>query len=218
MKNKVYYQGIGSTFLLIVTVLMYIVRFYPKTIAGFDSFFTKLIRSGMPTMDGFYLWMTKFANPASVILVAVVIVFFFVYHKRLPEAVWFGGGFALMAGIVNPVIKQIVQRARPTLPHMVTEHSYSFPSGHSLASMVLYGGLIFLLPTIIPDKRFRLPLQIVLGLIAFLVPISRVYLGVHFPSDVLAGSSLGLAWLLLSYPIFNEYKTKWYFKQGGNNK
>lgn len=104
-------------------------------------------------------------------------------------------------------------RERPTLEHLVTEHSYSFPSGHSTGSMVLYGTLIFLLPIFIQNKTLLHSLQFFLGLFILSIGVSRIFIGVHFPSDVLGGFSLGLAWLLLTYPIYKNAKDKHKIKE-----
>ena len=82
----------------------------------------------------------------------------------------------------------------------MVEHSYSFPSGHAAGSMILYGTLIFLIPVIIQKKVFRPLIQILLAFIIVSVGISRIYLGVHFPSDILGGFLLSLSWLCFTYP------------------
>ena len=114
---------------------------------------------------------------------------------------------ALVSGIGNHLLKLFFHRARPTiLPHMVTEHSFSFPSGHATASTLLYGTLIFVMALFFKEKTPRLIAQIIVGLLIFSIVVSRIYLGVHYPSDVLAGVLFGSSWLLFTYPYYKHKK------------
>lgn len=104
-------------------------------------------------------------------------------------ALWLGlvvlGGMAFNSGL-----KQVFAAPRPDLlPHLDIVHSYSFPSGHSAGAMVLCGALAML-------ARWR-PAFGIAGFAVILIGVSRVWLGVHWPSDVLAGWVTGLGWLAL---------------------
>lgn len=102
------------------------------------------------------------------------------------------------AFIIDRGLKEIVHRARPPFGTVYLHgQSFSFPSGHALLSMVAYGMLAYALPIVWPRLR---PHRILIwcggGAMIFLIGVSRVYLGVHYPSDVLAGSLLGALILL----------------------
>lgn len=105
------------------------------------------------------------------------------------------GGALLVVGL-----KSLFSRPRPSVvPHLATEVSASFPSGHSMMSSVIYLTLAALLGQLVVRRRERLYF-IAIGLIVIaLVGVSRVYLGVHYPTDVLAGWSAGIAWALLCW-------------------
>lgn len=212
MKNKLYYQFAGSCFLVVFMFLGYVVRFYPEWLNGFDQTFTSLVRSSYPAANSFFIWITKFANPLTIGILSIAIALVLYSGKYYAEILWLLINTALIAGVANPLIKLIFMRPRPTIEHLVTEHSYSFPSGHSNGSMLLYGTIIFLLPQFIKNQKVCLVLQLFLGVGIFLIGISRIYVGVHFPSDVLGGFCLGLAWLLLTYPIYLEKRFVWRFK------
>lgn len=212
MKNKLYYQFAGSCFLLVLVFLGYVVKFYSQWLAGVDQGITKIIRLPYPDWHPFYLWITKFANPISIALIVAAFFALFLTQKFYAEALWLLLGVGGIAGIGNHLLKLVFQRQRPTLHHVVTENSYSFPSGHSTASMILFGTLLLLVPIFTENKALRLSFRILLGCLIVTIGISRVYLGVHFPTDVLAGFCLGLAWLLMTYPIYQEYRFTWRFK------
>lgn len=105
------------------------------------------------------------------------------------------------------MIKLFFMRERPSLAHLVVETSYSFPSGHAAGSMILYGSLLFLLPAFV-QRTLRTLLQLLMMFIIVSVGISRIYLGVHFPTDIIGGYLLSLSWLCLTYPVYREKENK----------
>jgi Membrane-associated phospholipid phosphatase len=212
MKNKLYVQFAGSLSLVLFAFLGYVIKFYPSWIAPFDQTITDWVRHLSPSWTGFFMWITQFANPIPITILVASVTFVLIYGKRYTETIWLTGGFILIAGIANPLLKLVFTRERPTIEHLVIEHSYSFPSGHAASSMLFYGSLLLLLPIFIKNKPVLRIIQILLGILIFSIGTSRIYLGVHFPSDILAGFSLGLGWLLLTYPIFHEQRFIWRFK------
>ena len=109
--------------------------------------------------------------------------------------------FALGGGLVlNFFLKSWFDRPRPDLvPHLAHVSSASFPSGHSLLSAVVYFTLAALLARMALDRRHKIYIVGVAIFFSFLVGISRVYLGVHYPTDVLAGWTLGIVWAILCW-------------------
>lgn len=207
MKNKPYYHLAGSFTLLLFAALCYIVRFYPTTLKGFDTTIIQGVHRLAPAMDSFFLWVTKFANPLTIVILTVVFLGLFWFNKEKVTALWLAANLVIISGVVNQLLKLFFQRSRPTiLTHLVTEHSYSFPSGHSVTSMILYGTLIFTAGLFIKNKTWQYVLQILLGLLIFGIGLSRIYLGVHFPTDVLGGYLLGISWLLFTYPYYRQQK------------
>jgi undecaprenyl-diphosphatase len=103
-------------------------------------------------------------------------------------------------GLLGEGLKWWFARARPAIvPHLVNVGSASFPSGHSMLALVTYLTLGALLARFIPRRRSRTYCVTVSLVLALLVGLSRIYLGVHYPTDVLAGWSAGLAWALLCW-------------------
>lgn len=113
-------------------------------------------------------------------------------------------GFAVVlplaaASLLNTGFKHLIMRSRPqAIPHLVIEHTYSFPSGHTTSSIVFYMLMAYFTYKLLKIEKNRTSqvflkvLFLILIFLPFLIAISRIYLGVHFPSDVLAGIFLGL--------------------------
>ena len=93
------------------------------------------------------------------------------------------------------IFKRIVARPRPEiLPHLVEITGFSLPSGHAMVSAATYGTLSAIACGYVQKQKARRTIQIVCWTVAVLIAISRVYLGVHYPSDVVAGFLVGIAW------------------------
>ena len=98
---------------------------------------------------------------------------------------------------LNVLLKQLVQRPRPDGFRLIAETGYSFPSGHSMVAMAFYGLLAWMVWHYERDRFVRWLCVIGFGLVIALIGISRIYLGVHYASDVLAGFCVSLAWLAI---------------------
>ena len=100
--------------------------------------------------------------------------------------------------ILNGILKGFFNRQRPSVVEMETAvHSLSFPSGHAMTSMVVYGSVAYLVARLEPTPLLRASTYVVTGLIILAIGITRMYLGVHYPTDVFGGYVAGLAWLAI---------------------
>lgn len=147
-----------------------------------------------------------------VIITWVVITAFVFYRKRWKIESFFMLGNLALAGLLIVTFKNIYQRPRPAILHLVEEKGFSFPSGHSLAVTLMVGTLIVILSQRIKNPVWRKIVQIVLGLYLVSVLVSRVYLGVHYPSDVLASLCVGLGVLFIEFPFYDKLRFQWRFK------
>lgn len=103
--------------------------------------------------------------------------------------------------IINLIIKEIIKRPRPSVTRLVNESGYSFPSGHAMTSIAFYGFLIYLIYKRIQNKYLKWALIIVLCILIFLIGFSRIYLGVHYASDVISGFIAGAIYLIIFIKI-----------------
>lgn len=99
--------------------------------------------------------------------------------------------------LLNRILKLIVARQRPNVLRLVGEEGYSFPSGHAMVSMGFYGFLIYLIYTNIKSKKIKYPLIIFLSILILLIGISRIYLGVHYATDIIGGFIIGIMYLVI---------------------
>ncbi len=99
--------------------------------------------------------------------------------------------------LLNTLLKLFYDRPRPSVVEWVTDvHSPSFPSGHAMSSMVVYGTVAYLVGRLDAKRTLRNTTWVIAALVILLIGLSRMYLGVHYPSDVIAGFLAGFAWLL----------------------
>ena len=120
-------------------------------------------------------------------------------------------GNLTLAGILIVTFKNIYQRPRPEILHLVEEKGFSFPSGHSLAVTLMVGSLIVILSQRIKNTTWRKIVQILLSLYIVSVLVSRIYLGVHYPSDVIASLCVGLGVLFMEFPFYDKLRFQWRF-------
>lgn len=110
--------------------------------------------------------------------------------------------------ILNRILKLIIARPRPPRLRLVIENGYSFPSGHSMVSFAFYGFLIYLINKNLKNKKIKYSLIVLLSLLILLIGISRIYLGVHYVTDVLGGYIIGLIYLIVFIKILKKKKIK----------
>lgn len=124
----------------------------------------------------------------------------FLWLRRMYGAMWLVLAATLGGLIVTTALKQWFERPRPDIvPHLSLVHTSSFPSGHSMLSATVFLTLGALLGRFVQEFRLKAYFLIVALILTLLVGVSRVYLGVHWPTDVLAGWCAGLAWATLCW-------------------
>ncbi len=211
MKDKQTYLTKGSFALLLFVILGYIVKFYPDMLIGFDQPIQTAIRGDLPVSLTFLFRTITHLIDIPVIITWVLIVAFIFYRKQWKLESYLMLGNLTLAGILIVTFKNIYQRPRPEILHLVEEKGFSFPSGHSLAVTIMVGTLIVIFSQRIKDQLWKRIVQILLGFYLLSVLVSRVYLGVHYPSDVLASLCVGLGVLFIEFPFYEKLRFQWRF-------
>lgn len=143
-----------------------------------------------PGRDAFFIALALLGYQAGVVPVDIALVLGLAWRRRLREGL-FAGLSIVGSALLNLAAKPVFQRERPALWESIApEHNYSFPSGHAMGSMTLACVLVMLAW----HTRARWPALFLGAVFVLLVGMSRVYLGVHYPSDILAGWTAALAW------------------------
>ena len=212
MKDKQTFLMKGSFALLLFVILGYIVKFYPNMLIGFDQPIQTAIRGDLPASLTFLFRTITHLIDIPVIITWVLIVAFIFYRKRWKLESYLMLGNLTLAGILIVTFKNIYQRPRPEIVHLVEEKGFSFPSGHSLAVTLMVGSLIVILSQRIKNTTWRKVVQIGLGIYLVSVLASRIYLGVHYPSDVIASLCVGLGVLFMEFPFYDKLRFQWRFK------
>jgi undecaprenyl-diphosphatase len=114
---------------------------------------------------------------------------------------------AIGGGIVELLMKGFFSRPRPRIvPHLVSVDSLSYPSGHSAMSAIIYSSLVFLIFSLKVKRSLKLCILYSAIFLILIIGISRIYLGVHYPSDVLSGWALGLFWSSTGFILAHNFK------------
>lgn len=212
MKDKQTFMMKGSFALLLFMIIGYIVKFYPEMLVGFDQPIQTAIRGDLPeTLTLLFRAITHLID-IPVIISWVLIVAFIFYRKQWKMESYLMLGNLALAGILIVTFKNIYQRPRPEILHLVEEKGFSFPSGHSLAVTIMVGTLIVILSQRIKNTVWRKIVQILLSLYIVSVLVSRIYLGVHYPSDVIASLCVGIGVLFMEFPFYDKLRFQWRFK------
>ncbi len=207
---------VGVVFFILFGIVISGVAFQKEWVQQLDLFFIDLIRNPAPIQKSawlsFVLLSTWFAQSKLTTSIALLISLWFGFQKRIALALWFFPSI-LLGEITLKLLKHLVARPRPvTNGELAFAHGFSFPSGHALASALFYGSLALLLYYSNANTRIKTIGAVVLLFWIFLMAYDRVYLGVHYPSDVLGGFLLGVAWSCCSLALYlgflkRPYKT-----------
>ncbi len=168
----------------------------------FDMTIYNLISNlSFPLVDGFWLVMTTFASP--IFLLSVLAVFLVVVRDKKYGILLFFNTINIF--LLNQILKLIFSRPRPFDLMLIDESGYSFPSGHTMIALAFYGFLIYIIWQLNLNKKIKKIITTVLIILIPLIGLSRIYLGVHYPSDVLGGFILALAYLIVFIKLVKKY-------------
>ena len=156
-----------------------------------------------------------FGSGIFLITASLVIILFLSIRNHKKEGVLFS--FILLMGfIINNLLKILTKRPRPDVSPLLFEPTYSFPSGHSMNAFVFYASISYFIFHFTKNKKLAILISAFSIILIFLIGISRIYLGVHFPTDVIAGFIGGFWWFITAILLrqtINFYK---FFKESKN--
>ena len=109
-----------------------------------------------------------------------------------------------LSTLLNVLLKNIIQRPRPEGYRLIEETGFSFPSGHSMVNTAFYGLLIYLIIKNVKNKKLKYALSVLISFLILAIGFSRIYLGVHYTSDVLAGFLISIAYLIVFTTILHD--------------
>lgn len=138
---------------------------------------------------------------AIVLITCTLCSIFFVKKKKIGVCISLN---LLISTGLNIILKNLVQRPRPIEYRLIDETGYSFPSGHSMVSTAFYGFIIYLIYSKIKNKKIKWTLIILLSFLILTIGTSRIYLGVHYTSDVIAGFLISISYLVIYISILGK--------------
>ncbi len=175
-------------------------------IANFDkAVYSFVILTKSDIVTSFFKNVTFWGS--AVPLISICIVSFIILKNKKIAALILAN--LTISAALNLLLKNVIRRDRPIGYRLIEESGFSFPSGHSMASMAFYGLIIYFVIRFVKNRALKIFLSIMLSLLIILIGMSRIYLGVHYPSDVFAGFVFTVAYLIfyitiILKPIVNE--------------
>ena len=205
---KKYYKAIIVFICLLITMEMFFALFakevMKRDIIGYRLISKYLISDvTLPIAK----LITNFGGVIGLIILAIVVSTILIIKKKTLMGILIWVNLAC-SGLLNQILKRIVQRPRPTEYRLIEENGYSFPSGHSMVSAAFYGFFIYLIFKNVKNKYIKWSSISFLSLLIILIGISRIYLGVHYTSDVMAGFVISISYLVIFTSIVNDYLDK----------
>lgn len=175
------------------------------------SFDTHVFTSILPYINaantGMMQVITFFGSAQFLVPANTLLILFVLFIKKQQYDALKISAITIIGTAVLFLLKFLLQRQRPLLPLIAKAHGYSFPSGHSFSSVVFYGMLAYIGYKNIKNNFLKWSLIVLLFMLAGMVGFSRIYLKLHYASDVIAGFSLGIIWLLLAkWILFGKVK------------
>ena len=203
---------IGLVRLIIYSLTLFIViLLFEQVLQGKSFAFDKSLLIEIHTfsnsqLDTLMLAITQLGNPSSIVIVFILSFLILWWHKDYLEAKIFMTA-SLGAFFLNVGLKLFFTKNRPQLwEQLIIEKSFSFPSGHAIGSIVLYGFLGYLLANRYP--KLTVLIYSLTSILIIAIGFSRLYLGVHWPTDIMAGYAIGFLWLMACITTLKLQKNK----------
>ena len=197
MTKKKIITVIGLSILFVIISILVIFGFTNSIDMGFYNF---LMNFRCEFLDNYFILITKCGDVSFIcgLVLGVILILRNKYSLLY-------GCLAIDCALTNKIVKHIIRRERPDVLKLIKQGGFSFPSGHSMISMCMYGCLIYVVLKKIKNKYLKWFLVFILSLLIVSVGLSRIYVGVHYLSDVVSGFILGVIILILYIELINKY-------------
>ncbi len=202
MKNKKYYIPFTLLVLFVINSILVIKGKYVNIDENVHNF---ILRFSSELTSKFMKIFTFLGSAVFIVILCLLVVGILLYKKK-KEYAYKCFGIVVISTLINNVVKLIIRRPRPEYITVI-ENTFSYPSGHTMASTTLYGFLIYFILKSNISKTYKIFFSVILGIIPILVAISRIYLGAHYFSDVFGGMLLSIM-LLTSIDIIYDKTLK----------
>lgn len=203
-------------FATVIAILVFLIRKQVQKYKPIDlAIFEKIRPSVSPAMNRAMLFITFLGKHGFLIPANLLLIFYFVAIRHQN---WFSiriVTIALSSLVLMLLLKFLFQRKRPLSPLLKAAKGLSFPSGHAIMAVTFYGLLVYILLYTVNSTWLKYLLTIIFVLLIVLIGYSRVYLRVHYASDVLAGFIVGILWLWISLSVLNQLER--YVKDNSNS-
>ncbi|WP_158233779.1 phosphatase PAP2 family protein [Sporosarcina sp. P3] len=193
--------------ILFTGIFAYIARsIHVQSISSFDEPIIDFVQSAeSPGLTSIMKLFTTIGSTTSVALLALLTLGVLVWKKHRAQAVLFAIALA-GTGILNQLLKFIFKRERPDFHRLIDIGGYSFPSGHTMMAFSLYTILAYIVWRNLVNSGSRVAIILLAAMMIVMIAVSRIYLGVHFPSDIVGGVLASSVWLFASIAFYQRFQ------------
>jgi membrane-associated phospholipid phosphatase len=196
LTNLIKKQGVWLiVYLLILGIVAWLcTEVWAKEAFGCDrAFLLWLHQFANPQLDRLMLFLTALGDPPAVVTIFLIASVWLVLKRHYTDgmrlAICCAGGV-----VINQGMKLLFAKPRPELwPRLIAETSFSFPSGHAVGAMVVYGFISYIIAKEL--RQYQRYIYAIASILIIAIGLSRLYLGVHYPTDIIAGYGIGFLWL-----------------------
>lgn len=206
LKNNKVLIYVTIPLFIIITIISIKISFQEELLM--DQLAYKIIIEQLrtPTLTIIMKTVTKLSDTNFMVVITTLLTLLFLFKWKRKNISKLIPCNLIFISSLNQILKAIFQRERPIGYRLIEMSGFSFPSGHAMVSMAFYGLLIYIIYHLIETKKLKIFLITLNALAIILVGISRVYLGVHYLSDVITGYCISIIYLFLLTKLLRKYK------------